>query len=153
MASDAVTLIMNDHRTMEQLFEKLRSGTGDRRQLLDECAARLTAHSHAEEQKVYPALAELDPNVRDEVHRGADEHHQAERMLHDLQRMAADAPEFEGLLDEFISAVQHHVEEEETELLPALRDAVPAARLEELGAAFEKIRLQELEVAGLGLRR
>lgn len=149
MASDAVTLIMNDHRIMEQLFDRLRAGDGDRKQLLDECAARLTAHSHAEEQKVYPALAEIDPAQREEVHHGADEHHEAERMLHDLQRMSPADGEFDDRLEDFINAVLHHVEEEENEILPVLRDALDADRLIALGAAFEQIRLEELAVAGI----
>ena len=145
MASDAVTLIMNDHRVMEQLFDRLRAGSGDRQLLLDEIAARLTAHSHAEELQVYPALP------TDMAHHGADEHHEAERMLHDLQRMGPDDESFSDRLDEFIATVGHHVEEEETTVLPALQDAVDAARLNELGAAFERIRLEELAVAGISV--
>ncbi|MDG6108987.1 hemerythrin domain-containing protein [Dactylosporangium aurantiacum] len=145
MASDAVTLIMSDHRVMEQLFDRLRAGSGDRQLLLDEIAARLTAHSHAEEQRVYPELpAEL-------AHHGADEHHEAERMLHDLQRMGPDDEAFADRLDDFIAAVGHHVQEEESTVLPALRDAVGDARLIELGAAFEQVRLEELAVAGISV--
>ncbi|MET7392128.1 hemerythrin domain-containing protein [Dactylosporangium sp. NPDC005572] len=151
MATDAVTLIVNDHRVMERVFDKLRSGHGDRQRLLDECAARLTAHSHAEEETVYPVLAEI--GEQEEAHRGADEHHQAERLLHDLQRMSPKGPDFEDLLEDFVEAVRHHVEEEETVMLPALQEAVPAERLDELGTAFEGVRLRELAVAGLGLRR
>ncbi|MEV6932379.1 hemerythrin domain-containing protein [Dactylosporangium sp. NPDC051485] len=149
MASDAVTLITNDHRIMEQLFERLRSGEGHRQLLLDECAARLTAHSHAEEQKVYPVLAELDAGAREEAHRGADEHHEAERLLHDLQRISPAGPDFDDRLDAFIAVVRHHVEHEEAELLPALREALTPQRLAEVGAAFEEVRIIELAVAGI----
>jgi hemerythrin superfamily protein len=149
MASDAVTLITNDHRVMEQLFERLRSGSGDRQLLLDECAARLTAHSHAEEQQVYSVLAELDPEAREEAHHGADEHHEAERLLHDLQRISPEGPDFDDRLDDFIAAVIHHVEHEETVLLPALAATVDEARLAAIGAGFEQVRIAELAVAGI----
>ncbi|MEV0129454.1 hemerythrin domain-containing protein [Dactylosporangium sp. NPDC050688] len=145
MASDAVTLIMSDHRVMEQLFDRLRAGSGDRQALLDEIAARLTAHSHAEEQRVYPSLP------ADLAHHGADEHHLAERLLHDLQRMGPQDEAFGDRLDDFIATVAHHVEEEESTVLPALRDAVGDARLIELGAAFEQVRLEELAVAGISV--
>src|SRR5690349_8416727 len=105
MATDAVTLIMNDHRVMEQLFDRLRTGSGDRQLLLDEIAARLTAHSHAEELQVYPSLP------TETAHHGADEHHEAERMLHDLQRMGPEDEAFADRLDDFIAAVARHVEE------------------------------------------
>lgn len=149
MATDAVTVIMNDHRRMERLFEQLQSGEGDRVALLNECAARLTAHSHAEEQRVYPAIEAADPSEAEEVHHGTDEHHEAEKLLHQLQRMEPAGSEFEAKLTEFIDAVKHHIEEEESELLPALRAAVDQQTLEELGRTFENIRTQELRVAGI----
>jgi hemerythrin superfamily protein len=149
MTSDAVTLITNDHRMMEQLFERLRDADGDRQVLLDECAARLTAHSHAEEQKVYPVLAELNTEARDEAYHGTDEHHETERLLHDLQRISPEGPDFDERLEGFIAAVAHHVEHEERELLPALREALSTERLAELGAAFEEVRIAELAVAGI----
>jgi len=34
-------------------------------------------------------------------------------------------------------AVQHHVQEEETEILPTTREALAPARLEQLGDEFE----------------
>jgi hemerythrin superfamily protein len=146
---DAVTLIKNDHRLFERLFDQLQSGRGDRQALLIEVAARLAAHSHAEEMRVYPALAEADPEEHGEVEHGSEEHHEAEQMLHKLMAMEPDAPEFASGLTEFVGAVLHHVQEEETELLPALERAVDAAKLEELGQAFEEIRAKELAIAGI----
>ena len=149
MATDAVTLIMNDHRLFERIFEMLQSGDGDRKKLLTECAARLTAHSHAEEMKVYPALQQADPSEAEEVHHGADEHHQAEMMLLKLQRLDPKTKEFEQSLTEFIAAVKHHIEEEESEILPSLRETLDQVTLERLGAEFERIRTEELQVAGI----
>lgn len=149
MASDAVTLIMNDHRLMDQLYERLRSGSGDRQRLLDECAARLTAHSHAEEQRVYPVLAELSAEAREETHHGADEHHEAERLLHDLQRISPAGPHFDDRLEDFITTVRNHVEHEETVLLSQMREKLGPERLTEIGAEFEEVRIAELAVAGI----
>lgn len=47
-----------------------------------------------------------------------------------------------------MSAVSHHVQEEESEILPALRQKVPAERLAELGELFESRRRSELAEAG-----
>jgi hemerythrin superfamily protein len=149
MASDAVTLIMNDHRMIEQLLDRLRSGEGDRQRLLDECAARLTAHSHAEEQEVYPALAQLGGILAAEADHGADEHHEAERLLHDLQRISPEGPEFDDRLEDFIATFSQHIDDEETDILPALADALGPEGLTEMGAAFEEVRIAELAVAGI----
>lgn len=146
---DAVTLIKNDHRLLGKLFDQLTSGRGDRRALLVEVAARLAAHSHAEEMRVYPALAQARPREHDEVEHGSEEHHEAEQMLHKLLAMGPDDPGFGAALTEFVEAVGHHVQEEETELLPALEQAVDAATLERLGQEFAEIRAKELAIAGI----
>jgi hemerythrin superfamily protein len=150
MATDAVTLIMNDHRLMEQLFERLKSDDGDRRALLAETAARLAAHSHAEEQKVYPALAKAAPGELGDVEHAVEEHHDADVLLHRLQGMEPADPAFNMVLEKFVKAVLKHVQEEESQLLPALQEAVDPQTLEALGAAFEEVRAHELEVAGMG---
>ena len=144
MATDAVTAIKNDHRLMEKLFDQLTSGAGDRQSLLVEVAARLAAHSHAEEMKVYPALARAKPGEYQEVEHGSQEHHEAEQMLHLVMALDPDEEQYTTALNAFIEAVKHHVEEEETELLPALQEAVDA-----LGEEFEEVRLKELEIAGI----
>ncbi|MCO5967406.1 hemerythrin domain-containing protein [Actinoallomurus soli] len=141
--ADVVELIMQDHRTLEKLFDELRQDAGRRPELLDKVAALLTAHSRAEEERVYPVVAK-DAGERDEAHHGAEEHHEAEEMLEKLRGMSPEGKEFEEKLKEFIDAVKHHVEEEESDILPALRDAVSAERLKELGTAFAERRRQEL---------
>ncbi|MFI5839341.1 hemerythrin domain-containing protein [Catenuloplanes sp. NPDC051500] len=145
---DAVEAIKQDHQRMEQVFAKLEAGDGDRRALLTEVENRLEAHSHAEEQEVYPAIKKAAPDEADEVDHGYDEHSEAESLLHKAISLA-DSPDFDDALQEFLEAVRHHVEEEETELLPALADAVDEAELERLGTAFETKRHAELQESGL----
>jgi hemerythrin superfamily protein len=149
MASDAVTLIMNDHRVMETLFEMLKDPASDRPALVAEVVARLSAHSWAEEEKVYPALIKADPSEEGQVHHGVEEHHEATELLHKLQETDPAGPQFDKALAEFIDAVTHHVEEEESELLPELADSVDRTRLMELGQAFEERRLEVLRSHGI----
>lgn len=87
MASDAVTAIRKDHRLFEALFTRMRSGEGDVVALLDEVRVRLTAHSRAEEDHVYPAVIDRDPAESDEVYHGYVEHHEAEAILYRLMGM------------------------------------------------------------------
>lgn len=149
MASDAVTMIMNDHRVMEALFERLKDPNSDRRALLTEVAARLSAHSWAEEEKVYPALLKADPGEEGQVYHGVEEHHEATDLLHKLLVTDPASQQFDTVLKQFVDAVQHHVEEEESEILPDLAAKVDAARLEKLGEAFEQRRLEILRSHGI----
>ncbi len=146
MAADAVTLIKNDHRLMEDLFAQLKSGDGDRRSLVVEIQARLSAHATAEEAHVYPVLAE-QAGEKSEAEHGTHEHLEAEHKLRKVSNLI-DSPHFGQALDEFIAAVAHHVQEEESDLLPALEKATDKKTLERLGEAFERSRLDELSTHG-----
>ncbi|MEV8510212.1 hemerythrin domain-containing protein [Actinoplanes sp. NPDC051475] len=146
MASDAVALIKDDHRRMEQLFARLKTGDGDRRALVAEVEVRLIAHARAEESEVYPTIAKK-AGEQDEVEHGNHEHFEAEHHLRKVINLI-DSPHFDQALEEFVAAVDHHVQEEESELLPALQKAVGKQALAELGTAFERARLDHLRAAG-----
>ena len=143
MASDAVSLIEQDHRELEALFQRVLAGDGDRRAAVEEITARLTAHARAEEEEVYPALTKADPDEEAEVDHAYDEHHEAEHLLRKARNLVATA-HFEDAFTAFVGAVKHHVEEEETEVLPALREAVDAKTLMRLGTAFDRVRRELL---------
>lgn len=149
MATSAVTLILNDHRALEALFEQVESGKGDRQELMDEIVVRLSAHARAEEREVYPAIKKADPSEDAEVEHAYDEHVEAEHLLLKARNLVG-SPHFEQAFTEFVGAVKHHVEEEETEILPALEKAVDPPTLKRLGDAFERARREELTNAGLG---
>lgn len=149
MASDAATLIMNDHRVMEELFEMLRDPASDRPALVAEVVARFSAHSWAEEEKVYPALIKADSSEAGQVYHGVEEHHEATELLHRLQTTDPTSAVFDSTLEEFVAAVAHHVEEEETAILPEMSATLDKAKLEALGAAFEERRLEILQTHGI----
>ena len=81
MRIDAITLIKADHRLLDGLLDRLEAGSGDRRALVEEVTARLTAHARAEEQQVYPAIKEAGTGEGDEVDHAYQEHWQAEHLL------------------------------------------------------------------------
>jgi hemerythrin superfamily protein len=144
--TDAITLITSDHRLLEQLFERLKADDGDRRALVTEIEARLSAHARAEETQVYPVIAK-SAGEKDEVDHGTYEHLEAQHKLCKVRNLV-DSPHFGQALEEFVTAVDHHVQEEESELLPALQKAVDKKTLNRLGVAFEQARAEELSTAG-----
>lgn len=149
MATDAVSVIMRDHRLMESLFEDCRTNKAARPGIVAEIKARLKAHSVAEEERVYPAIAKAGPDEQEEVHHGVEEHREAEELLERLEATDPESAEFDTALRNFVAAVSHHVEEEENEILPSLKKAVDTTTLDELGAAFESRRIELLRQAGV----
>ncbi|HZN72298.1 MAG TPA: hemerythrin domain-containing protein [Micromonosporaceae bacterium] len=140
---DVVDLIMQDHRDLQQIFARLRTGDGDPALLFPEMAALLTAHSRAEEAEVYPAVAKAGD--AEEVKHAREEHAEADDLLSKLKKLAPDSAEFANLLNKLMDAVDHHIEEEESAALPALRTGVDATRMAQLAEAFTNRRGEELE--------
>ena len=137
--SDVVDMIMADHREVERLFDVLQAEPDKRALTLPTLSALLIAHSRAEEAEVYP-VAQSEAGETDEVAHSQEEHAEAEQLLKRLQGIDPDSAEFGPALDKLVKAVQHHVDEEETSVLPGIRNRIAAERRAELGAAFANSR-------------
>lgn len=155
MAQDAVTLILEDHRTFQRYFRELKSTQGDSTEcarLLDQIGPLLLAHHRAEEEKVYPLISRRAPEEQPEVGHVCAEHAEAERLF-DLLRQADPASlDFARLRDDFVDTVQRHFEEEESQLLTILDEVAGEQTRAELGRAFWDRRQEELRrIRTLGL--
>jgi len=131
---DVITLIERDHREVEELFAKFRQ-TGDASvatQICDE----LDRHTRAEEEAVYPVIAS-EVSGGKALSKEATEEHEEARQLVGRVRRTSDPDHLAELMTQLEQAINHHVEEEEHEILPKVRDAVDQARLDEMGADFE----------------
>jgi hemerythrin superfamily protein len=140
---DAVDLILADHREVERLFEQLRTTPELRPNLLPAVTSLLAAHSRAEEAEVYPAARD-EAGIADDVEHSQEEHLLADTILKKLSEADPSSTEFDSTLAELVKAVSHHIEEEEQKVLPALRSGLDAARLEELGEGFTRMRAEHL---------
>lgn len=134
--SDGITVLIEDHRAVEQVFQELESGSGSpehRRDLTDHVIAELVRHSVAEEHYLYPttrkALSDGDQVADHEL----SEHTEAERIMNELDGLDPTDARFNELLGELINAVRHHVKDEEEDLFPRLREACSETELTELG--------------------
>ncbi|GAA4905776.1 hemerythrin-like domain-containing protein [Nonomuraea thailandensis] len=135
MAADVITLIKADHRKVEELFAKLSSGRGDPRAIVAALHALLTAHARAEEDVIYPRL---------DAHHGLEQHKEAEVLLDSLKRAEPGGTEFAGAHALLAVSVSHHVQEEESTLLPLLARTTSERELRDLGRTFRQRRQQEL---------
>lgn len=140
---DVVDLIMADHRELERLFDQLKSKQDSRPLLVPVVAALLAAHSRAEEAAVYPAARD-EAGETDEVAHSQQEHLEAERLLHQLADTDPNSSRFDSLLEEFVAAVKHHVDEEENTVLPGMREHIDDQRRRQLGDAFASVRAKHL---------
>jgi hemerythrin-like domain-containing protein len=143
MARDVVDLIMHDHREVERLFDELKDNPESRPNLVPVLTTLLSAHSRAEEAEVYPAAA-AEAGEADEVAHSQEEHVEADQLLAKLAATDPTSADFDGVLQELIDAVSHHVEEEESKVLPGMRANLSEKRLAELADAFAASRKEHL---------
>lgn len=136
---DAVTLILNDHRLVDALFAEFEQTTDRQRkgELVQQMITLLAVHAHIEERELYPVMEEVLPDGKELVEHAEEEHMEAELMLARLQRLSPQAEEFDQVVQQLIDDVRHHIEEEESEHLPKLRDALDPKRSAELARRLE----------------
>jgi hemerythrin superfamily protein len=142
-ATDVVELIKSDHREVERLFDVLKNQPAARSLNFPVLCALLIAHSRAEEAEVYP-VAKEEAGETDEVAHSQGEHAEAEHMLEEMTAMDPESAEFEAALGELIKAVNHHVEEEESRVLPGMQQRLSEGRRAELAEAFVTARTEHL---------
>ncbi|MFE2143558.1 hemerythrin domain-containing protein [Streptomyces sp. NPDC059456] len=142
---DVVAVILEDHRTMEELFRRMRSVEADRAAALAEFSALLIAHGEAEESEVYGALKRFRDIENEEVDHGSEEHAEGnETLLKLLEVEDVGSEEWDEQLEELVKAVTHHLDEEERTILNGARENVPDERRAELGSAFLRERERQL---------
>ncbi|WP_236050889.1 hemerythrin domain-containing protein [Nonomuraea cypriaca] len=82
------------------------------------------------------------------AHHSVEEHKEAEVLLDALVRAKPGSAEFRTTLEQLVASVSHHIEEEESTILPALAKSAGKKGLQELGQAFKQRRAEELKALG-----
>ncbi|WEO99966.1 hemerythrin domain-containing protein [Streptomyces sp. FXJ1.172] len=131
--------LVTDHREVEEIFGRMETMTRGQelRDLVDEVTIELVRHSVAEEEHLYPAVREhVDGGDRLADKEIAD-HGRVEKLLKQLEKTDADDPQMGPLLLQLMDEVTAHIQDEENNLFPMLRQACSSEVLDELG---DKIR-------------
>jgi hemerythrin superfamily protein len=135
---DITTIIENDHREVERLFDSYRTGpTAERQDIVNRIRVTLAQHAAAEEILVYPTVRRTAEDGDGLADHSIDEHQEIKRLLSELDDLSADDPAQSATIAELERTVGEHVAEEESVVLPALRGRTDPERRERLGDLFE----------------
>ncbi len=112
---DAIQLLTEDHRRVEQLFKEFENARDDARkeELARRICTELKVHSILEEEILYPALrgkvedADLDEALV--------EHDGAKLLINEIEAGSAADGFFEAKVKVLKEQIEHHIEEEESE--------------------------------------
>jgi hemerythrin superfamily protein len=146
---DPITMLEQDHRKVEALFADWQQ-THDAT-VAQQICTELTVHATVEEQAVYPVLAQDVPKGEELEEEAEQEHGEAKELIAKIQQAGYTGPQVDQFMEELISGVNHHVEEEEGEIFPKLRQSIPKDKLDAIGAQAQQLKQQQLAaVAGGG---
>ena len=137
--NDPMTILKADHREAKQLMTALADSEEgkERNAMAAELERALTLHMAIEEEYVYPLVAE---KVGAEDEEEAEiEHGLAREGLAKLMSMV-EMPGFGAAVEMLKGGILHHVEEEETELLPSLKEAMGREEWLALGDSLAKAK-------------
>jgi hemerythrin superfamily protein len=139
---DAIELLTSDHNEVRSMFEQFRTAkeaenTEQMRSLQQQIFDELETHTRIEEDIFYPAVKALEvEDLTEVVSEGVQEHHVVKVLMREI-RDGSDQEVFEAKMAVLMENVEHHAEEEESEMFPDLREHMSAGQLEELGAELQ----------------
>ena len=149
MPVNAIEMLKQQHREVEELFEELE-GAGERatktkERLFQKIADALAVHSEIEEKIFYPEAKteETEEMLREAV----EEHLSVKRVCADLLQSGPEDEQFDARVKVLKEQIEHHVEEEEQELFPKVRKAKEEEELDDMGNRMRQLA-DQLELAG-----
>lgn len=138
---DVIALLEKDHREVERLFAKMEKAEQPekRLELLETLTEELEAHAGAEEMAVYPRAVTVC-KTEEQTEHSFEEHNEMRKRLAELRETEPVAPEWTEKLEELKETVEHHVEEEESQLFPKMRETFSAEALETMARDVEQAK-------------
>ncbi|WP_068087159.1 hemerythrin domain-containing protein [Novosphingobium rosa] len=121
--ADAIKLLKADHKEVKTWFKQYEEleGNADKQALADKICLALIVHTQIEEEIYYPATREAinDDDLLDEAEV---EHASAKQLIAEIRSMKAGDHLFDAKVTVLGEYINHHVEEEESEMFPESRD-------------------------------
>jgi hemerythrin superfamily protein len=137
VSTDAIVLLKEDHKEIRRLFREFQQAgeeaTARKGHLVDQIIEALTVHTYIENEVMYPRVRELLPDLEDDVLESYEEHHVADLLVVELAALKPSAERFDAKTTVLIENVTHHIEEEEQEWFPKVREGLGRKALQEIG--------------------
>jgi hemerythrin superfamily protein len=146
---DAIEMLKSQHREVEELFSKFdgfgENATKSKQTTFEKIADALAMHATIEEKHFYPAVKAK--RTEDILLEALEEHLGIKRVIADLLKTQSSDPTFDAKVKVLKEQVEHHVEEEESDLFPKVRKVLDKAELTALAATM-KATMEVLEKKG-----
>ncbi len=138
---DPVKLLKDDHKAVKELFSEFAKADGrSKMRIAKEAMMELQVHTTIEEEIFYPAMQRA---LKDEelMAEAEEEHHVAKMLIEELQGMEKADVHFDAKFTVLAENVQHHIKEEESEMLPKA-SKIDKGTLAQLGEEMQQRKEQ-----------
>jgi hemerythrin superfamily protein len=128
MPTDAIELLEQDHEDVKDLFEQYdelaqnEGSEADKQAIALQICTMLTVHATVEEELFYPAARDA-LKEDDLVDEAVVEHASAKDLIAQIEGMEPDDDLYDAKVKVLGELIDHHVEEEEGEMFPKVRDS------------------------------
>ena len=133
--TDAIVLLKEDHKEIRRLFRDFQSATTNARKdaVVRRVVKALSTYSYLENECMYPELRKRLPDLEDDMLLAYEENHVADVLRTELAEMTASDERFDAKTTVLIENVRHHMDEEESDWFPKVREGLSRTQLRELG--------------------
>jgi len=142
---DAVMLLTADHNRVRGLFAKFQAAheSEDTAEMVEVAAKILTeleVHTKLEEDIFYPEVSAASEEIKELVSEGVEEHHVVDVLAAEVKQLPPADEAWAAKMTVIIENVEHHAEEEETEMFPKVRGALDSATLTDMAERMEAMK-------------
>jgi len=146
----AITMLKEDHQKVRTMLndgeDTTERAVKTRTELLATLAEELRIHETIEEEIFYPALEE-HAKTKDIALEGYEEHHVVDGIMEELDGLPVDDETWSAKFAVMKENLEHHIEEEESEMFPKARQVMDEGEFEELGRMMQE-RREQLRAGG-----
>lgn len=140
---DITQLMLRDHKPLKKLIKSMKKGDAPMRSIqaaFEEFSALLEAHAKPEEKSLYVDMEKKDKgDLRTEGMEGDTEHHIADRLVQEI-RATNDQDLYRARVKVLAELVEHHIKEEEEDMIPDIRKEFELAERVRIGQHYEGLR-------------
>jgi len=154
---DVRALLVKDHEEAKALAKEMHETASPTRRmtLLGKLKPALTAHSRTEEKVVYDALLRVRAN--DASHELGDEgyveHSLVDELLSTLSSISASTERWKATAKVLHELLEHHIQEEESDVFALLGEHYDRDELQTMGAQFQRLKADFLRNSSAAPKR
>jgi hemerythrin-like domain-containing protein len=136
-------MLREDHRKIQELFEQFENADGNeaKKHIAEQALNELEVHAALEEELFYPAVRK-EIGEESKIDEAEEEHHVVKLLASELEKMDPEDERYSAKFKVLAESVKHHIQEEESNVIPEVEGVLDGATLGER-MAQRKEQLQQ----------